>query len=74
MRQPTPRKLFHCTTVSETVSITLTRHRRFDGLRGGVFVQCSERDCQYVDTNLPPCPLTVDLFATDAEAARPPTS
>ena len=25
-------------------------------------VRCSERDCQYVDVNQPPCPLRVDMF------------
>lgn len=67
MGHPAPKKSFYCTTVSEAVSITLARRRRFDG-RGALFVQCSETDCQYVDTNLPPCPLTLDLFT--AEIAR----
>ncbi len=62
-----PKKSFYCTVVSETVSITLARRSRFGG-RNDLFVQCSEADCQYVDTNTPPCPLTLTLFA--AEIAR----
>jgi hypothetical protein len=34
---------------------------------GKLFVQCSEVDCQYVDANEPPCPLTLDLFAAEVE-------
>ncbi len=57
-------KSFHCTVVSETVSISL---RRRPTLRSPqpLFVYCSERECQHVDTNAPPCPLTLDLFAAE---------
>ncbi len=34
---------------------------------GKLFVQCSEVDCQYVDANEPPCPLTLGLFAAEVE-------
>ncbi len=65
------KKSFYCTVVSETVSITLARRSRFGG-RNDLFVKCSEDDCQYVDTNTPPCPLTLTLFAAEIErrAAR----
>jgi hypothetical protein len=35
-------------------------------------VKCSEADCQYVDTNAPPCPLTLALFEAEIreQAAR----
>lgn len=59
-----PRKSFYCPVVSETVSISLTRLKRFSG-RDDLFVQCGEVDCQYVEANLPPCPLTLDLFAAE---------
>ena len=49
--------------VSEPVVATL--RRRHFGEAPALFVQCSERDCQYFDTNQPPCPLTVDLFAAE---------
>ena len=66
-----PKKSFNCTVVSETVAITLARRSRFSS-RDDLFVQCSETDCQYVDTNAPPCPLTLTLFAAEIEqrAAR----
>jgi hypothetical protein len=35
------------------------------GGRGALFVRCSEKDCQYVDANEPPCPLTLALFAAE---------
>jgi hypothetical protein len=50
--------------ISETVSISL-RRRTLLGGKGKLFVQCSEVDCQYVDMNEPPCPLTLDLFAAE---------
>jgi hypothetical protein len=30
--------------------------------RGKLFVACSEKDCQYIDENELPCPLTLALF------------
>ena len=41
--------------------------RQRNSLRGDgkLFVQCSEVDCQYVDANEPPCPLTLDLFSDE---------
>jgi len=59
-----PAKSFQCTVVSETVSISL---RRRPTLRSPqpLFVYCGERECQHVDTNAPPCPLTLDLFAAE---------
>jgi hypothetical protein len=63
------KKAFYCTVVAETVSIRLAS--RF-GRSQDRFVQCSETDCQYVDANVPPCPLTLTLFAAEIEdrAAR----
>jgi hypothetical protein len=55
------------------VSISLRRRTPFGG-KSHLFVKCSEVDCQYVDQNEPPCPLTLDLFADEVqarEAARP---
>lgn len=62
-----PPKPFQCPVISETVSIAL-RRRKSATSPGAFFVQCSEVDCQYVDTNAPPCPLTPDLFAAEVEA------
>jgi len=60
----TPVKSFRCDVISENVTIALRRRTVFGG-RGPLFVRCSEVDCQYVDTNEPPCPLTLDLFAEE---------
>lgn len=59
-----PSKTFACHVISETVSITLRQRTSLRG-DGKLFVQCSEQDCQYVDANEPPCPLTLDLFAAE---------
>jgi len=48
--------------ISQTVAIVL-RRRPSLGTKGDLFVHCSESDCQYVDANRPPCPLTVSIFA-----------
>jgi hypothetical protein len=60
----TPVKSFRCDVISENVTIALRRRTVFGG-RGPLFVRCSEVDCQYVDANEPPCPLTLDLFAEE---------
>lgn len=59
-------KRFECRVVNETVSIRL-RSRRVGGFDGEdqPFVQCDQSDCQYVDENRAPCPLTLDLFADE---------
>jgi hypothetical protein len=62
-----PSKSFFCGVVSETVTITLRRSNSLDG-KGKLFVRCSEKDCQYVDANEPPCPLTLALFTTEINA------
>lgn len=66
-----PTKSFFCGIVSETVTITL-RRRKLVGGDGRLYVQCSEADCQYVDANEPPCPLTLDLFAAEVEERNAP--
>jgi hypothetical protein len=59
-----PSKSFSCSVVSETVSITLRRSSSAAG-RGKLFIRCSEKDCQYIDANKPPCPLTLALFSAE---------
>jgi hypothetical protein len=56
-------KSVDCGVISEQVVATL--RRRVFGEAPTLFVQCSERDCQYVDSNRAPCPLSVDLFAAE---------
>ena len=59
---------FRCEVVSETVRIRLRRPGGFGGPQG-FFVQCDQADCQYVEENKPPCPLTVDMFAEEIRTA-----
>lgn len=61
MSRPPP-KPFRCEVVSEIVTIALRRRASLDNQ---LFVRCSELDCQYIDANEPPCPLTLDLFADE---------
>jgi hypothetical protein len=60
-----PSKAFRCNVISETVTIALHRRTSPGGSKGKLFVRCSERDCQYVDANEPPCPLTIELFSAE---------
>jgi hypothetical protein len=58
------RKKFFCTVVSEVVQIALkNRYSLGFESRSERFVQCNQLECQYVDLNQPPCPLSPDLFA-----------
>ena len=59
---------FACGVVSETVQIRLRRTSGF-GRPQGYFVQCNQLDCQYVEENKPPCPLSVAMFAEEIKAA-----
>ena len=67
MRSARPRE-FWCPVVSEAVLIRLTRPSRLMQPTG-YFVQCNQVDCQYVEANVPPCPLHVDMFAEEIRAA-----
>lgn len=64
-------RCYECQVVSETVSIRLTT-RRVGGFDGQElpFVQCDQLDCQYVDENRPPCPLTTELYAEELAARQ----
>jgi hypothetical protein len=67
-----PSKSFYCELVSETVMTALRRRMSFGQTNGKLFVQCSERDCQYVDTNAHPCPLTLELFRAEIDERMAP--
>ena len=62
-----PSKAFYCSVISENVSIALRRRSNFRG-DAKLYVQCSEVDCQWIDANEPPCPLTLSLFAAEIQA------
>ena len=55
--------------VSEPVMIRLTRPTHLTRPTG-YFVQCDQLECQYVETNAPPCPLHVGMFAEDDPDGR----
>ena len=55
--------------MSEHVLIRLTRLNRLMQ-PGDYFVQCNQLECQYVETNAPPCPLHVGMFAEEIRAAE----
>jgi hypothetical protein len=63
------RREFWCPVVSEQVLIRLRRVDGF-GRPRGYFVQCDQSECQYVDENLPPCPLHTGMFAEEIKAAE----
>ena len=62
------RRDYFCNVVSEDVELTLMNKpsvgRKY---KKELFVRCNQTDCQYVDANLSPCPLTLDLFADEIE-------
>jgi hypothetical protein len=60
-------KAFFCTVVSEQVEISLKRQFSLGPKKGELFVQCNQFECQYVDHNTPPCPLSLALFAAEIE-------
>lgn len=59
---------YFCALVSEGVQISL-RKKPSGGLRSRseFFVQCDQSECQHVDENVPPCPLTLALFKQEIE-------
>jgi hypothetical protein len=60
------RKKFFCTLVSEDVEIALKYGFSLSREpKNKQFVQCNQHECQYVDLNQLPCPLSLDLFAEE---------
>ena len=61
-------KNYFCTIVSENVEIALINKPSLSReSKNGLFVQCNQLECQYVDLNQSPCPLRLDLFAEEIE-------
>ena len=54
---------YQCGIVNEVVKIHL-RKKSSGGFnsKGEFFVQCDQSECQYVDENKPPCPLSLSMF------------
>jgi hypothetical protein len=61
-------KPYFCAVVSEQVEIAL-KNKPSLGFKSGseLFIQCNQSECQYVDLNQPPCPLSLALFAEEIE-------
>jgi hypothetical protein len=62
---PTTREI-ECPIADKSIRAVLRR----GGLLGGpatTHVRCSELSCQYVDTNEPPCPLSLQLFEVPSD-------
>ncbi|MEW6187554.1 MAG: hypothetical protein AB1585_17635 [Thermodesulfobacteriota bacterium] len=54
---------YYCSVIHEPVKIHLKNRVNF-GLKykKDFFVKCDQEDCQYVDANVPPCPLALAMF------------
>ncbi len=54
---------YYCNVISENVKIYL-KNKANIGLKykKDYFVKCNQEDCQYVDENTSPCPLTKEMF------------
>ncbi|HOX42987.1 MAG TPA: hypothetical protein PK668_05295 [Myxococcota bacterium] len=60
---------FTCGVIREPVHIQL-KNKRTPGMRSAdrLFVQCDQAECQYVDENRPPCPLSLGMFEAEIKA------
>ena len=60
------KKDYFCAVVSEDVEIALKNRAPISReSKTELFVKCNQPDCQYVDFNRSPCPLSLDLFAEE---------
>ena len=65
------RKDYFCVTVSEDVKIVLKNKPSLSfESKNELFVQCNQLECQYVDSNQYPCPLSLDLFTEEIERRK----
>ena len=64
-------KDYYCAVVSEDVEIALKNKPSVSlESKNELFVQCNQIECQYVDLNQSPCPLSLDLFAEEIEESE----
>jgi hypothetical protein len=55
---------YFCKVIGEQVHISLRNKRSFGPkYKKDYFVQCDQEDCQYVDENISPCPLFLEMFS-----------
>jgi hypothetical protein len=54
---------YYCNVIREQVRISL-KNKISIGLKykKDLFVQCDQEECQYVDKNILPCPLCIEMF------------
>jgi hypothetical protein len=55
---------YYCQVIREDVKIYL-KNKANIGLKykKDYFVKCNQEDCQYVDENISPCPLEIEMFS-----------
>jgi len=65
-------KDYFCSVVSEDVKISLKKNPSVNSqfAEDKLYVCCNQSECQYVDENVPPCPLTLDLFSEEIEEKK----
>ena len=62
------KKDYFCTVISEDVKITLKNKPYISRKpKNELFVKCNQPECQYVDHNQAPCPLSLALFSKEIE-------
>ena len=54
---------YFCEVIGEQVHISLKNKKGFGPkYTRDYFVQCDQEECQYVDENISPCPLFIEMF------------
>jgi hypothetical protein len=54
---------YYCALVSENVKIRLKHKANISRkYKNDQFVKCNQEDCQYVNSNVLPCPLGIEMF------------
>jgi len=54
---------YFCKVVGEQVHISLKNKISLgEKYKKAYFVQCDQEECQYVDENILPCPLFIEMF------------
>jgi len=62
------KKDYFCTVISEGVKIALKNKPYISRKpKNELFVQCNQSECQYVDLNQSPCPLSLEFFEEEIE-------
>lgn len=60
-----------CTIAGEEVHATLKQKFTMTfGATPRYFVDCNEEDCQYLGENMPPCPLSLQMFEKELSDIR----